>query len=303
MVAKLGTLAPEAFNNNAEVLAFVEQFNNHVNLSGANAQGAQAAMLQLTQAMSSGVLRGEELNSVLEQTPTIANAIADYLGVSIGKMRELASQGDITTNIIKAALFTIANDVNAAVGDIPLTFGDAMNAVKNEGLNALRPFLEELNAFLNSDIGHDALNGFISAVRMGGEALLWLVHLVESGAAFIGENWDMVSTLLIGGAAAGAAVMTASAVQSAGAWVAANWPLLLIVGSIVLVIYMARQMGATWEDIAGTVGGAFGFMYAFAMNNFIVPGYNAFAYLGNFVKNFLKVCLFKCADSYRCSNI
>lgn len=288
MAAKLGTLAPDAFGSTAEVVAFAEQINKQFALAGTNAQGAQAAMLQLTQAMSSGVLRGEELNSVLEQAPTITRAIADYLGVSIGEMRSLASEGQITADVVKAAIFSAAEETNAAFEAVPMTFSQAMTMVKNEGLNALRPVLEELNAFLNSDIGQDALNGFISAVRMGGEALLWLVQLVESGAAFIAENWDTVSTLLIAGAAAVAAVMTASAVQTAIAWAAANWPLLLIVGSIVLIIYMARQMGATWEEIAGFVGGCFGLMYAFAMNNFIVPAQNGFARFANFIPNFFE---------------
>lgn len=285
MASKLGTLAPDAFNSTAEVVAFAEQINKQFALAGTSAQGAQAAMLQLTQAMSSGVLRGEELNSVLEQAPTIAQSIAKYMGVTVGEMRELAGEGKITANVVKAAIFSAAEETNAAFEAVPLTFSQAMTMVKNEGLNALRPVLEELNAFLNSDIGKDALNGFISAVRMGGDALLWLVKLVESGAAFIAENWDMVSTLLIGGAAAVAAVMTASAVQTAIAWAAANWPLLLIVGSIVMIIYMARQMGATWEEIAGVVGGAFGLMYAFAMNNFIVPAQNGFARFANFIGN------------------
>lgn len=284
MAAKLGTLAPDAFNSTAEVVAFAEQINKQFALAGTSAQGAQAAMLQLTQAMSSGVLRGEELNSVLEQAPTIAQSIAKYMGVTIGEMRELASEGKITANVVKAAVFSAAAETNAAFEAVPLTFSQAMTMVKNEGLNALRPVLEELNVFLNSDIGRDALNGFIAAVRMGGEMLLWLVKLVEQGAAFIAENWDTVSTLLIGGAVAIAAVMTASAVQAAIAWAAANWPLLLIVGSIVLVIYMARQMGATWEDVCGVVGGVLYELFAFG-NNLIADAWNLIAAFAEFFAN------------------
>lgn len=284
MAAKLGTLAPDAFGSTAEVVAFAEQINKQFALAGTSAQGAQAAMLQLTQAMSSGVLRGEELNSVLEQAPTITRAIAEYMGVTIGEMRELASEGKITADIVKAAVFSAAEETNAAFESVPLTFSQAMTMVKNEGLNALRPVLEELNAFLNTDIGRDALNGFIAAVRMGGDALMWLLQLVESGAAFIVENWDTVSTLLIGGALAVAAVMTASAVQSAAAWAAANWPLLLIAGSIVLVIYMARQMGATWEEVGGMVGGIFYELFALG-NNLVADAWNLIAIFAEFFAN------------------
>lgn len=284
MVAKLGTLAPDAFGSTAEVVAFAEQINKQFTLAGTSTQGAQAAMLQLTQAMSSGVLRGEELNSVLEQAPTITRAIAEYMGVTIGEMRELASEGKITADVVKAAIFSAAAETNAAFEAVPMTFSQAMTMVKNEGLNALRPVLEELNTFLNSGIGRDALNGFISAVRMGGEMLLWLVRLVESGTAFIQENWDTVSTLLIAGAIAIAAVMTASALQSAAAWTAANWPLLLIVGSIVLVIYMARQMGATWEDVGGVVGGVLYELFALG-NNLTADAWNLIATFAEFFAN------------------
>ena len=241
-------------------------------------------MLQLTQAMSSGVLRGEELNSVLEQAPTITRAIAAYMGVTIGEMRQLASEGRITADVVKAAVFAAAEETNAAFEAVPLTYSQAMTMVKNEGLNALRPVLEELNAFLNSDMGGDALNGFITAVRMGGDALLRLLQMAESGAAFIAENWDTVSTLLIGGAIVVGAIMTASALQSAAAWATANWPLLLIAGSIMLVIYMARQMGVSWEGIGGVVGGVLYGLYALGCN-LTADGWNLIATFAEFFAN------------------
>lgn len=284
MAAKLGTLAPDAFGSTAEVVAFAEQINKQFALAGTSAQGAQAAMLQLTQAMSSGVLRGEELNSVLEQAPTITRAIAAYMGVTIGEMRQLASEGRITADVVKAAVFAAAEETNAAFEAVPLTYSQAMTMVKNEGLNALRPVLEELNAFLNSDMGGDALNGFITAVRMGGDALLRLLQMAESGAAFIAENWDTVSTLLIGGAIVVGAIMTASALQSAAAWATANWPLLLIAGSIMLVIYMARQMGVSWEDIGGVVGGVLYGLYAQGCN-LTADGWNLIATFAEFFAN------------------
>lgn len=120
MAAKLGTLAPDAFGSTAEVVAFAEQINKQFALAGTSAQGAQAAMLQLTQAMSSGVLRGEELNSVLEQAPTITRAIAAYMGVTIGEMRQLASEGRITADVVKAAVFAAAEETNAAFEAVPL---------------------------------------------------------------------------------------------------------------------------------------------------------------------------------------
>lgn len=281
MVAKLGTLARDAFGSTEEVVAFAEQINKQFALAGTSAQGAQAAMLQLTQAMSSGVLRGEELNSVLEQAPTITQAIAKYMGVSIGELRELASEGQVTANVVKAALFSAAEETNAAFEAVPLTFSQAWTMAKNAALNSLRPALERLSEFLNSDLGQSMLNGLIGGAQRLGDVLLWVIDLAEAGAAWGMENGDLLISLAL----ALGAVMVGSAAASAAAWLAANWPMLLIIGTIALIIYMAREMGYTWEEIAGVVGGAFGLMYAFAMNNFLVPAQNGFARFANFVGN------------------
>ena len=281
MVAKLGTLAGDAFGSTEEVVAFAEQINKQFALAGTSAQGAQAAMLQLTQAMSSGVLRGEELNSVLEQAPTITQAIAKYMGVSIGELRELASEGQVTANVVKAALFSAAEETNAAFEAVPLTFSQAWTMAKNAALDSLRPALERLSEFLNSDLGQSMLNGLIGGAQRLGDVLLWVIDLAEAGAAWAMENGDLLISLAL----ALGAVMVGSAAASAAAWLAANWPMLLIIGTIALIIYMAREMGYTWEEIAGVVGGAFGLMYAFAMNNFLVPAQNGFARFANFVGN------------------
>lgn len=284
MVAKLGTMAPDAFGSTKEVVAFVEQINKQFALAGTSAQGAQAAMLQLTQAMSSGVLRGEELNSVLEQAPTITQAIAKYLDVNIGQLREMASEGKVTAQVVKDALFSAAEETNAAFEAVPLTFSQAWTMAKNAAVNAFRPALEESNSLLNSDIGRDALNGLIYAFQLAGQAATWLIQLVGQGAQWIQDHWDTVSTVLIGLAVGVAAVMAASAIQSAVAWAAANWPLLLIIGTITLVIYMARQMGATWEEICGFIGGVIYELYAVGYN-IVADAWNLIATFAEFFAN------------------
>lgn len=284
MVAKLGTMAPEAFGSTAEVVAFAEQINKQFALAGTSAQGAQAAMLQLTQAMSSGVLRGEELNSVLEQAPTIAQSIAKYLDVDIGTMRKMASEGKVTAQVVKAALFDAAAETNDAFEAVPLTFSQAWTMAKNAAVNAFRPALEELNNLLNSDIGRDALNGLIYAFQLAGQFLTRFIQLTSQGAGWVREHWETVSTVLIGLAIGVAAVMAASAAQSAAAWAAANWPLLLIVGAITLVIYMARKMGATWEEIGAFTGGVLYELYAFGYN-LTADAWNLIAAFAEFFAN------------------
>lgn len=149
MVAKLGVLAGDAFGSSAEIVAFAEQLNKQFVLSGTSAQGIQAAMLQLTQAMSSGVLRGEELNSVLDQAPLIAQSIADYLDVTVGEMRELAAEGQITAGVVKNAMFAAADETNAKFESMPMTWAQVWTQVQNILVQALQPVLTAISWVAN----------------------------------------------------------------------------------------------------------------------------------------------------------
>lgn len=150
LVAKLGTLAGDAFSNSAETVAFAEQLNKQIALSGASTQAADAAMLQLIQGLSSGALRGEELNSILEQTPTIAQTIANYMGVTTGEMRELASEGAVTASVVKNALLSAAEETNAKFEQMPMTWGQVWNSVVNRLIKASEPLLAFLNVIANN---------------------------------------------------------------------------------------------------------------------------------------------------------
>lgn len=152
LVSQLGTLAPDAFSDTGEIIAFAEQLQKQMALSGTSTMAAQAAMLQLTQGLASGVLRGEELNSVLEQTPMVAQTIADYMGVNVGTMRELASEGAITADVVKNALLGAANETNAAFAQMPMTWGQVWNTMKNVAIQALQPVLDFIN-FLANNMG------------------------------------------------------------------------------------------------------------------------------------------------------
>lgn len=186
MVGKFGTLAPDAFNNNAEIVDFAEQINKHIVLSGASGSAADGAILQLTQALGSGVLRGEELNSVLEQTPTIAQAIAEYMGMSVGEMRELASDGAITADVVKNALLATAEETNARFEQMPMTFAQLWTS----GLNAVQ------------------------------QAAMPVLQAIAKGATMIHDNWSTIAPVLAGVAAAAGVVAIALAAQAAATWIA-----------------------------------------------------------------------------------
>lgn len=269
MVGKLGTMAPDAFGSNQELVAFAEQVNKQFALAGTSAQGVQAAMLQLTQAMSSGVLRGEELNSILEQAPTIARAIAKYMGVSVGEMRELASQGKVTANVVKAALFDAAKKTDDAFKKIPMTFGQAWTMAKNAAMKAMEPAMQKLNDFLNSDLGQKMLSGLVTGLEMLGSAASWVVDLLAAGAQWVADNWDVVSVVLqFAGSAflALAAISVASAIASAVAWAVANWPLVLLTAIIFGLIQAMYQSGMTSEEVFSKIGAGAGWLFALGYN-------------------------------------
>ena len=150
MVAQLGTLAPDAFTDTDELIAFAEQLQKQMAISGASGLSAQAAMVQLTQALASGTLRGDELNSVLEQTPMIAKTIADYMGVTTGQMREMASEGAITADVVKNAMLSAAAETDAAYEQMPLTWSQVWTMGSNMALQAMQPVLNLISLAANN---------------------------------------------------------------------------------------------------------------------------------------------------------
>lgn len=149
-VAKLGTLAGGAFKDTEEIIDFAEQLNKQMVLSGTGTAAGQAAMLQLTQGLASGVLRGEELNSVLENTPMIAQTIAKYMGVTTGQMREMASEGAVTAEVVKNAMLGVAEETNAKFAQMPMTWAQVWASFQNVAAQALRPVLNLVSMAANN---------------------------------------------------------------------------------------------------------------------------------------------------------
>lgn len=252
-VAQLGTLAPDAFTSNAELIAFAEQINKQMVLSGASATGQQAAMLQLTQALSSGVLRGEELNSVLEQTPMIAQTIAGYMGVTVGEMRTMASEGVITADVVKNAMLSAAEETNEAFAQIPLTWEQLAAQGQNILIHAFQPLLD----------------------------------LVSAVPQMIVDNYEIVIALFVGLAAVIALVgaqAVASGAATAGAFLLAHLPLLLLLGAVSAFTYGLLQSGCTASDVFEFIGNGFGFLFAFVGNG-VVDLYNLWASFAEFFAN------------------
>lgn len=201
-VSKLGLMAGEAFSGNEEIIAFTEQLNKQFVIAGTEAAGIDAAMLQLTQAMGSGVLRGEEYNSILEQAPNIIQAIADYMNVPIGQLKDMASEGQITAEIVKLALFAAADETNAKFDGMSRTFGQVWNSFRNHALMAFQPVLERLNEIANSESFQGFANHVIGALVVVAGMTLNIFDMLQAGGALLADNWSWISPIIYGVAAA-----------------------------------------------------------------------------------------------------
>lgn len=189
MVGKMGILAKDAFSTNDEAVEFAEQISKQFVISGTSVQGAEAATLQLTQAMGSGVLRGEELNSVFEQAPTIIQSIADYLGVPIGQIRAMAQEGEITADIVKNSMFKAANATDAKFEAMGMTFGQAWTIFQNKSNRAFQGVFTQMGQLANSD----ALDGFLDGLAGGVETAAGIITSFGSGISTLISQPSMVS--------------------------------------------------------------------------------------------------------------
>ena len=201
-VSKLGLMAGDAFSSSEEIIAFTEQLNKQFIIAGTEAAGIDAAMLQLTQAMGSGVLRGEEYNSILEQAPNIIQAIADYMEVPKGQLKDMAAEGQITAEIVKNAMFAAADETNAKFESMPKTFSQIWTSFQNTALMAFQPVLQRLNDVANSEAFQTFINGAIEALSMVAGIVVEIFNLIASVGTMIADNWSWLSPIIYGVAAA-----------------------------------------------------------------------------------------------------
>lgn len=197
-VAKLGTLAGDAFSSSAEIVAFANQLNKQMKLSGASTEEASSAMLQLTQSLAKGTLNGDELTSVMENGSMVIQTIADYMGVAQGEIKDLAADGQVTSDIIIAAMLGAADETNAAFATLPLTWSDIWQNIKNAALVAFQPVLQRINDFANSTVVQKFANGVIEAMAVISNVVLNIFDLIGTVGGFIADNWSVISPIIYG---------------------------------------------------------------------------------------------------------
>lgn len=268
LVSQLGTMAGSAFGNTKEIVQFAEQLNKQLALSGASGQAAQAAILQLEQGLASGVLRGDELNSVMEQAPAIARSIADYLQVDMGKLREMGAQGQITAAIVKNAMFAAAAETNAEFAKTPMTWAQVWTVASNAAIRALDPLLAAINWVANN------IQTVVPIVISLGTAF---------GVLLIAANWTNILAFASEKAAAAQAFLNAVMAANPAALAAAA--VLVLVAALYAGVAVMNHFAGTSVFATGIITGAFAVMGAFVFNSVLVPLQNGFAMFANFVGN------------------
>lgn len=224
MVSKLAMNAKEAFNSTEEAVQFAELLNKQYVIAGTGTQEMASANLQLTQALGSGVLRGEELNAVFEAAPNIIRTIADHLGVSIGQIRDMASNGEITADVVKNAMLGATDEINAKFNEMPLTWSRLWTVTSNSILETFMPVLQ----------------------------------MIATGAQWIHDNWGTIGPIFWGLVAAIGAYAFIMGVQTVATWlaVAANRALVVSmltnpIGWIALAIGVLIGMIYKWVQSVG----------------------------------------------------
>lgn len=197
-IASVGANAGRAFESNDELIAFMEQVNKQFVIGGATAEGQSAAMLQLTQAMAAGALRGEELNSILENAPGIARAIESYMGVAEGSIKSYAEEGLITADVVKNALLSAADETNAKFESMPMTWAQICTKMQNTALAAFEPVLTRLNQVANSAQFNTVIDGAINGLAMLASVATGVLDLLINGASFVVDNWSWISPIVYG---------------------------------------------------------------------------------------------------------
>jgi len=263
-VAQLGNRAKNAFNSNEEVIAFSEQLNKMFTIAGASQQEMSSATLQLTQALGSGVLRGEEFNAVFEAAPNVMQAVADYIGKPIGELKDLASEGEITADIVKKAMFAAADETNAKFESMPMTWAQVWTTISNAVLMASQPILTAINWIANNlDI--------IGPIVLGIAAAIGVYAIGTYGVAAATAVWTTVQNIL-----------------NASLWACpVTWIALAII-ALITVIYLAVAAINRWKgtniSATGIVAACFTTLGALIYNKFVFI-YNIIASVAEFLMN------------------
>lgn len=296
-----------AFDSTQDVAGITESINKAIRIGGGTDEMNKSAMLQLSQALGSGVLQGDELRSLSENAPYMMKVLADGLGVARGELKQMGADSELTTDVVIQAFENQRDVINSTFENIPRTWGDVttklgnswtnfmQHLIREDGTGVLNPLINQFYAFaewLDTPQGMSFLLTIATVIEWITNGLVFMGDVVGTVASLFIENWDFISMMLLGVSAvlAGALIpklwaMVPPLIAQASAWIVMNYPLLMTIGSVILFMTMLHSMGVTTEQIIGTVTGIFFGLYAF-LYNLVADIWNLFAVFGEFLGNF-----------------
>lgn len=274
--SKMRMLAGDSFGSNQEAVAFTELLTKSLKVSGASTAEQNSAFLQISQAMAAGRLQGDEFRSVMGNAPMVADAIAQYMGKSKGELKELSSQGLITADIVKNAMFQAAGDIEGKFNTMPMTFGDVGTMMLNSFLETFGGGFEKVIGMLNSSSFGQILDGWNAGLSFVSGGFNTLVDAIVAGGPIV-QTFFSVAIIMAG-------LWASKMFLAAGATMLAHWPLLLIVGVIGMIILALNSAGVSFSSTFSFIGGLLGTFYALGYN--IVAGlWNLFVSFAEFLAN------------------
>ena len=296
-----------AFDSTQDVSSITESINKAIRIGGGTDEMNKSAMLQLSQALGSGVLQGDELRSLSENAPYMMKVLADGLGVARGELKQMGADSELTTDVVIKAFENQRDVINSTFENIPRTWGDVTTKLGNswtnfmqrlandQGTGVLNPLITQFYAFaewLDTPQGMSFLLTIATVIEWITNGLVFIGNVVGTVASLFIENWELMSMMLLGVSAVLAGVlipklwaMVPPLIAQASAWIVMNYPLLMVIGSVILFMTMLHSMGITTEQIIGTVTGIFFGLYAF-LYNLVADIWNLFAVFGEFLGNF-----------------
>ena len=249
VVAKLGQRAGDVFSSNAETIQFAENLNKMFVIAGASQAEMSSASLQLTQALGSGVLRGEELNAMLESAPNVIQTIADYMNVPVGSIRDLASEGKITADIVKNALLSATGEIDAQFQQMPMTWGQVITGVMNKIIQYSQPLLDFIS-FLAQNWS------ILEPIVLGVAGAIAVYLAVTKGAELATKAWTAVQTVF-------------NAVMAMNPVVLIIMAVMVLIGLLYSVVAIINKVTGSSISATGIITGAINTAIAFVWNLFL----------------------------------
>lgn len=311
-VAKLNMLAADQFATNDEAIYFMETLNKIFAVSGTGAEEASAAMYQLTQAMGSGVLQGDEFRSIMENAPMLIQKIAESLGVTRGELKAMSSDGKITAGVIKKAMFDAAEDINKQFESLPKTWGQLSQIAKNHIQKAFEPLAGQISTWLQTDSAKAFFDAIVVGATVAAQVFSVAIDLITGTLSFLHEVFiamlpalhvfgifllaigiaylpTIISALwgLLPGLWATVSALWAKAsalIASAVAWMILNWQITLVIIVLAILIGAIMATGVTFGDVIGFIVGLFYLLFA-VVANVAIAIINALIIVATFLYN------------------